>query len=517
MNAPARFACPAVLLLAGVAMTPLAARAQDEGEAAQGEVSAQALVDTGREQFNNGEYEEAVQSFSQVVNALKPQGPSRELLQLLVFRAKAFGQLEEYQAALEDLKEALTYAQGAPAVEGEIRNTRGEIYMEAGAFELALPDLQAAAQASRSNAQYQFNLGKAQIKLGIAVQGEKAISKWIDTDEDLPEQRAEALLLRGQAYTALGKYEQARTDLADSLAIDAEEHEVYFTLASIALQEENYADAADQLALAIENYTPENEEDEYPFVQAYLTRAFALEELGVEADDPTTAAQFFAEGIADCDFIINDLDEDDANAAGSRSAAMFRKGVLQRLQENYSDAVRSFSQALQINPSLGEAYFRRGICFFYQGEELLAIRDFQQAASINFDSPRSNLWQGMAWAQRGDYDEAIRAYGEAVAVSDRYIPAFVNRGLAHLQQEDFEKAIADFNEAIRLQPTEATHYYRRGKAFSLSGEREDAIQSYMNAVAYDPELRPALVALADELDANGQSALSLEYRRRAAQ
>ncbi|TWT47237.1 tetratricopeptide repeat protein [Botrimarina hoheduenensis] len=515
MNGFLRFTRTTLLIIATFGLCQAANAQEDEVPTEDGQVSAQAIVDAGREQFNAGEYEAAVNSFTTVVNALKSRGPSQELLQLLVFRAKAYAQLEEYEAALGDLKEGLTYAQGNPAIEAEIRNTRGEVYMEAGAYQLALPDLQSAAAADRANGQYQFNLGKAEVKLGLSEPGEKALTKWLESGEDLPEQKAEALMLRGQAYASLAKYDKARADLAASLAIDSNEHEVYFTLGSIALQEKNYAEAAEQLSLAIKNYTPEDEDDTLPFVQGHLTRAFCLEELGKEQEDQAVAVGHYQAAAAECQQLINELDEDNPELGGSRSAALFRLGVVQRLQGDYADAIRSLSKAIQINPALGEAYFRRGICFFYQGEELLAIRDFEQAAGINFDSPRSNLWKGMAWAKLNDYDAAIRAYGEAVAVSDRYVPAFVNRGLAHLQQRDFEKAIGDFNEAIRLQPTEATHYYRRGRAYSLSGDREDAIQSYMNAVAYDGNLRPALLALADELEANGQRALGAEYRSRA--
>ena len=101
-------------------------------------------------------------------------------------------------------------------------------------------------------------------------------------------------------------------------------------------------------------------------------------------------------------------------------------------------------------------------------------------------------------------------------MSDRYTPAYVNRGLAHLADSaSYKKAIDDFNEAIRLQPTEALHYYRRGKAQSLQGLREKAIQSYMNAIEFDTQMGAAYDDLAIELDANGQSALASEYRRRA--
>lgn len=480
----------------------------------------QALIEQGQNQFNEGDFEAAATSFSTAVNALERAGAYAP--GPLLLRAKAYAQLEEYEAALEDLKKALQYAQNQPAVMPEIQNTRAEVYMEFDAFQAALPDLQAAVQANRSNPQYQFNLGKALVKLGGAEPGEKALTKYLDAEvEGEEDQRAEALRLRGQAFGGMRKFAEANADIEASLAIEPDNYEAYYTRAQIALIKEDYEGAGVDLREAIAKYEPKDEDDDFPFVQGHLTLASAMEEAGKaksREDDDAGAAAAYAACEAECEKLLALIEEDDdPRTPQTKAAALFRKGVAQRMQGELGDAVKAFSRVLEIDPNFGEAYFRRGICFHFMGEEKLAIRDFEQAASINFDSPRSNLWKGMSWAKLGEYDEAIRAYGESIAVSDRYTPAYVNRGLAHLADRDYDKAIDDFNEAIRLQPTEAMHYYRRGKAQALEGLRDKAIQSFMNAIEFNNRMGPAYNDLAIELDANGQSALAVEYRRRASQ
>ncbi len=505
------------LLLALVVLgnLPVAAYGQEEGvtDLSAGE-QLQALIETGQEQFGEGDYEAAVATFSQVI-----QGSGGYSAGPLLLIAKAYAQLEEYEASLEDLKNALTYGQGQPAIMPEIQNTRGEVYMRLHAYQQALPDFQAATKANRSNQQYQFNLGKTLVKLGGAQLGEKALTNYLESDSaaEEEEQRGEALALRGQAYVGLNKPEKALADFAASLEIDPTNHEVFMGRSSLALQKKDYPEAVKQLRLSIENYTPEDEEDELPFIQGYLTLGFALEEVGKAADDEATAVEAYTAQKAECEKLLALLPEDNQQVIPSKAAALFRRGVAERLLGDLGDAVRSFSQATQLNPALGEAYFRRGICFFYLGEERLAIRDFEQAASINFDSPRANLWKGAAWAKLGDYNEAVRSYGESIAVSDRYIPAYVNRGLAQMQLGAYQKAVDNMNEAIRLQPTEGTHYYRRGRAFSFLGDRDKAIQSYMAAISFDAQLAPAYHALIAALQANGQSELANEYRQRAAE
>ncbi len=521
----------AALLACGLFAAP--ALAQEDAAAADvsatGEPTAQeqieALITQGQDQFKEGDYEAAVGSFTTIINAYERAGAFAP--GPLLLRAKAYAQLEDYQAAIEDLKKASQYSQSQPQIVPEIQNTRGEVYMKVEAYDAALPDLQAAVQANRLNPQYQFNYGKALVKLGGVEAGEKALTKYLDLlagMEEIPEgedvQKAEALRLRAQAYGAMNKFDKAEADLAASLEIDPDSYEPFFTRAQIALADEDYATATANLEEAIAKYVPKDEDDKLPFVQGYLTLASGYEEqgkaLGLEGD-AAGAAEQYALSIATIEKLLGLLPEKDPRVDNVRVAALYRRGVAERLHGDFADAVKSFSRLLQLDPNQGEAYFRRGICYHFMGEERLAIRDFEQAASINFDSPRSNLWKGMSWAKLGDMNEAIRAYGESIAVSDRYVPAFVNRGLAHMSQGEFRKAIDDLNEAIRLQPTEALHYYRRGKAQAAVGEREKAIQSYMNAIEFNENLRPAYQALSKELDASGESALANQYRARAAE
>lgn len=524
----------AALLVCSLSAVPAFSQEEDavaaeDASATGGEMTPQeqleALLKQGQEQFESGDYEAAVGSFSTVVGAFERAGAFAP--GPLLLRAKAFAQLEDYQAALEDLKKASQYSQSQPQILPEIQSTRGEIYMKVEAYDAALPDLQAAVAANRSNPQYQFDYGKALVKLGGVEQGEKALTKYLDLlagMEEVPEgeevQKAEALRLRAQAYGATQKFEEAEADLVASLEIDPDSYEPYFTRAQIALADEKYADATVNLEQAIAKYVPLKKEDKLPFVQGYLTLASAYEEQGkalARTGDTEAAAEQYGLGAATCEKLLELLPEKDQRIDNVRVATMYRLGVAQRLKGDLADSVKTFSKLLQLDPNQGEAYFRRGICYHFMGEERLAIRDFEQAASINFDNPRSNLWKGMSWAKLGDMNEAIRAYGESIAVSDRYVPAFVNRGLAHMAQGEYSKAIDDLNEAIRLQPTESLHYYRRGKAQSASGDREKAIQSYMNAIEFNQKLAPAYAELSEELDAKGETVLANQYRTRASE
>ncbi|MEM6330519.1 MAG: tetratricopeptide repeat protein [Planctomycetota bacterium] len=471
------------------------------------------IVSAGQEQLQNGDFAAAAESFNEAARR------SANNPQILLFRAQALLGLGDAEGAIADLKSALSSGQIEPAFMPQARNLLSGAYLEVGDLQQALRNAEMAIDEDRGNINFYRNLGEAQVLLGDAPGGEKSLSKYIAAlvqEEGLAEtpDAAEVFRLRGQAYAALGKTAKALADIDQSIEIVADDHETYLAKGLILLQDEEYKPAADALALAIENYEPADPDLPVPFTQAYLTRASALEEYGKKLDDTAEQEAAFGEVKAACEQLLDEL-SDGPETAQARAAALFRLGVAERLLDNIPAAVKALSDAIDLNPGLGEAYFRRGICFWYLDEPKLALGDFEQGAAINFDSPRSNLWKGRCWVSLGDQREAVKAFSQAVAVSDRYTVAYVHRGLTYLHIGEYQRAVNDFNNAIRLEPTDGENYYFRGVAFSRLGETDRAIKSMVNAIKFAPELLDAYDALEQELRKAGRGSLADEYRREA--
>ena len=201
--------------------------------------------------------------------------------------------------------------------------------------------------------------------------------------------------------------------------------------------------------------------------------------------------------------------------------ALYQRGLAARLQGHLSEAIKAFTDAIQLVPAgneagyLADAFLKRGICWHYQGQESLARGDFEQAASINFEDPLPHLWIGLSHAQEGDYREAIESYGEAIAKAPTFPAPYVNRGLAYLQLEGYQKAIDNFNEAIRSEPTEPEHFFKRGVAHMKLEEYQKAFDSFHHATLNDEKMAKAFRGAARALDALGRTSLAEQYESRA--
>lgn len=471
----------------------------------------------GQQALEAEEFEAAREAFSEAI-ATSPSDPRG-----YIGRATALAGLELPQDALTDFKTAMDYTNSsnaqAKALRAETQFQRGRMYLEMGNqfIGTALPDLQAAHEFNRGDLRYAYSLGKAYAiaspySPGAGEQAEPLLTEYLEQNPD----DAEALRLRGTAFGAMNKVDEAFADLSRAVELDPTDHENYLTQATIYITQEDYAPAVDALKAAIENFEPEEGQEDVPFAQGYLTLAVVYEEMGKQTDDPAEREQGYNGSIATCKKVLEMLPDEDQYKP-SRAAALFRKGVGHRLLKQYGEAVKSLSEAIEINPEMSEAYFRRAICFAEMQEEGLALRDLKDTQALKFGDARSYLWEGIVYAQKGEYREAIRSYNTAITFSNRYLDAYLNRAHAYFQLGEFDSAIESFNECIRLQPEAAVYYFKRGLCFQNLEEMDQAIRSYMNAVQFDEGYTPAYDMLIPALEQQGRTELANQYRAKRAQ
>ena len=101
--------------------------------------------------------------------------------------------------------------------------------LDQGATDLALADFQLALEQDRRNIEALFGIGKAYVLLGGPQQAIKPLTAAITADD----QNAEAYRLRAQAYSGVGKNEEAHADIEKSLSINPDDHETHIALATI--------------------------------------------------------------------------------------------------------------------------------------------------------------------------------------------------------------------------------------------------------------------------------------------
>ena len=140
----------------------------------------------------------------------------------------------------------------------------------------------------------------------------------------------------------------------------------------------------------------------------------------------------------------------------------------------YNEAISDYTNAIKFNPS-AENYFYRGESYLARDNIKAAQQDFETALEIapNYSAPYGELAYIYATSgKRKNLQKAIDFANKAVTFDDRNWRAYYSRGLALFAMNEFESALADGQTALRWGCGDA--YQLIGDCYGKLGLREEA-------------------------------------------
>lgn len=166
------------------------------------------------------------------------------------------------------------------------------------------------------------------------------------------------------------------------------------------------------------------------------------------------------QGIFD-DLLSNDLLKEDLEEWLKKVCARdlffiyYNLGITNRFLQNFLDAHKYFTQALEIMP------------------EETAMH-----------------WGTFKYSNKY-YELSMEESNESTALDSAYINAYFNRGLTYLDLQQYTKAFTDFEKTLELDPKNAGAYFYHGKAFYFLGQRHKTIadlSEYLLLVPDSPDV-----------------------------
>jgi Flp pilus assembly protein TadD len=175
-----------------------------------------------------------------------------------------------------------------------------------------------------------------------------------------------------------------------------------------------------------------------------------------------------------------------ATAPADNTGDAYQQGREQFKAKNYSEAIKSLSEVIKLNPNHehGGAYFYRGTSYLHTDEYDVAIADLSKAVSL----------------QNNPYDLA---------------GFLLNRGIAYSCKKNEVLALADFNRVISLDPKSWKVYYQRGNVYYDTNKVSLALKDYNKAIELKPDFPKLYTYRADCHDKLGQKALANQDREMA--
>ncbi len=290
----------------------------------------------------------------------------------LVRESKAYVEKGEIQSAIIQLKNAL---QKDPDY-AEARRLLGEIYLDGGNGPAAEKELARARDLGLERDQWLLLLARAyllQNKFNAVLEALRA------DDESDANFGSEVVVLRGSAYRALGKTEQASEHFGRALELNPKNAEAYLGFARLAASERKLDEALKQIGRAIR------------------------------------------------------LDDTNADA-------WLLKGEVERVNSDFETATKSFSQALAIRPRNPQAHLGKAVSlialkqFDAAGQEVDAVlKDYPQL-------PMANYLSAVVAFQGGRIDQAQEALLNVLQVAPNHLPSHLLMGAIYYAKNELEAA-----------------------------------------------------------------------------
>jgi tetratricopeptide (TPR) repeat protein len=180
-------------------------------------------------------------------------------------------------------------------------------------------------------------------------------------------------------------------------------------------------------------------------------------------------------------------------SAPQRASVMLQEGMRSAAAGNEADAVKRFTRAVEIWPSMTTAYFERGLAHQTLNEQDLALADFVKVVDADPNMGAAHTALGSIYRQRGDMQRAENEFTVAINLNGD-LDAYYQRGQVYESRGEHQKAISDFDVAISQLRGAPYVYLARAAAREGMGDKDGAEEDRKTSVQLqnhgDPSQNP---------------------------
>ena len=172
---------------------------------------------------------------------------------------------------------------------------------------------------------------------------------------------------------------------------------------------------------------------------------------------------------------------------------LFNKAIQLHLSGNIPEALASYGQVLELNPTFVDALNNQGICLQALNRHDEALNNYAQALELKPDYVDAHYNQGICLKALNRHDEALASYAQALKLQPAHAEAhFNNQGNSLQALNRHDEALASYAQALKLQPDYAEALNNQGYSLKALNLYDEALVSYAQALKLQPDYAEAL-------------------------
>jgi tetratricopeptide (TPR) repeat protein len=165
------------------------------------------------------------------------------------------------------------------------------------------------------------------------------------------------------------------------------------------------------------------------------------------------------------------------------STAFSNRGMIYRDEGNNREALRCYSQAINMDKMATDDLINRANIYLKQQRYRMAINDYSQCLSIEPHDDLALANRGAAYLAIGMIDSARVDLDRAIKINPESGNAYKNRGMLYLITGRYPEAINDYLKQLKIMPDVSGEIWSKiGYSFQQIGNHTKAIEAFTNAI-----------------------------------
>jgi serine/threonine protein kinase len=179
-------------------------------------------------------------------------------------------------------------------------------------------------------------------------------------------------------------------------------------------------------------------------------------------------------------------------------------------QQQYSQALHAYEEALNMDPLNFHAWNGKGTALYSQGNYKRAYDAYQRATEIDAENPVVWVSAGLALNRLKRFSQSLVHFERALNIDAAYVPAWNGKADAQLDMNMPEEAIESYSMALRNDSQSFQAWNGLGNARSILRDYAGAIEAYERALLSNPRSAVAWCNKAEALMRHGHTRTALD-------
>jgi serine/threonine protein kinase len=179
-------------------------------------------------------------------------------------------------------------------------------------------------------------------------------------------------------------------------------------------------------------------------------------------------------------------------------------------QQQYSQALHTYEEALNIDPLNFHAWNGKGTALYSQGNYKRAYDAFQRATEIDAENPVVWVSAGLALNRLQRFSQSLVHFERALSIDLSNVAAWNGKADAQLDMNMPEDAIESYEMALHYDPQSFQAWNGLGNARSILRDYSGAIEAYERALMTNPRNVVAWCNKAEALVRQGHTRAALD-------